>query len=208
MNALEWIKEELATEVEELREIAEAEAEAAERRKARRRFRWGSLVTAIVTVADLLLFVPGSPARVFSAGVAEVAVTVEATIPFEDKCGFQPQAPGVIMAMCLDSVETLTDDTLRFNVHWTPSITSADINAVAREPGIGDQAPYLEGPDGAKYELIEAGGSAALPLFVRHGEISEPGTLLFPPLPDNVLVVSFVDPAGEEQGRISDIVIE
>ena len=135
-------------------------------------------------------------------------MTVEATIPFEDKCGFQPQAPGVIMAMCLDSVETLTDDTLRCNVHWTASITSADINAVAREPGIGDQAPYLEGPDGAKYELIEAGGSAALPLFVRHGEISEPGTLLFPPLPDNVLVVSLVDPAGEEQGRISDIVIE
>ena len=57
MNALEWIKEELATEVEELREIAEAEA--AERRKARRRFRWGSLVTAIVTVAALLLLRPG-----------------------------------------------------------------------------------------------------------------------------------------------------
>ena len=207
---LEWVKEELAPEIAELREIAEAEIAATEKLKARRRFRWGSLAAGAALVIAILLFAPGSPVRVFSASTVAEEVKVVATIPFEDKCGFQTQAPGVTMAMCLDSVEKLTDNTLRFNVHWTASITSGELNAVAWVPGEGDQAPHLEDANGTRYDLIEAGGSAALPLFVRHGEISEAGTFLFPSLEEGSSTVTFVDvdeTSGQEI-RIEGLVLE
>ena len=76
---LEWVKEELSNEIAELREIAEAEAEAAERRKTRRRFRWGSLATGVAVVVALLLFLPVSPVRVFSASKVVEQVRVVAT---------------------------------------------------------------------------------------------------------------------------------
>ena len=77
---LEWVKEELAPEIAELREIAEAEIAATEKLKARRRFRWGSLAAGAALVIAILLFAPGSPVRVFSASTVAEEVKVDSLV--------------------------------------------------------------------------------------------------------------------------------
>ena len=207
---LEWVKEELADEIAELREIAEAEAEAAERKKTRRRFRWGSLATGVGVVVALLLFLPVSPVRVFSASKVVEQVKVVATIPFEDKCGFQTQAQGAIMATCVETVEKLSDKTLRVNVKWHANITAGNVTAVGRgKSEAGDTLPYLEDGNGNVYNFTEAGGSASAPFFLRHGE-SEMGWFLFPALAEGVTAVSLVDEDVNtgQQTRLENIALE
>ena len=188
--------------------LAEAETAASEKRKARNRFRWWSLVGSAAIATVLLLFVPSSPLRVFSASKVVEEVTVAATLAFENKCGFQAQAEGVTLAMCLDTVELLSDKTIRFNVYWSADINSDDIDAVGRPKSVeGDTLPYLEDESGAKYQFLKLGGSAALPLFVRHQERSEDGWFLFPPLPKQVKIVTLVDAIGEQGMRIEEIVL-
>ena len=207
---LEWVKEELSEEIAELREVAEAEAEAAERTKARRRFRWGSMATVIAVVVALLLFLPVSPVRVFSASTVVEQVRVVATVPVQDKCGFQTQAQGAIMATCVESVEKLSDKTLRFNVKWHANITSGGVTAVGRgKSEAGDTLPYLQDESGNVYNFTEVGGSASAPFFLRHGE-SEIGSFLFPALADGETTVSFVDEDVNtgQQTRLENIVLE
>ena len=169
---MEWVKEELSTEVEELREVAEAEIEAAESRQRRKRFRWGAVLSTVALVVILLLFIPGSPLRVFSASTVVEEVKVAAAIPFElgDKCGTQRQAPGVDLFMCRGSVERLTDSTTRVNVHWTVTITSGESNASLRAKSeVGDTEPFLLDAEGNRYEFIGAEGAATQQLPVIQG---------------------------------------
>ena len=188
--------------------LAEAEIAASEKRKARNRFRWWSLVGLGAIVTVLLLFVPSSPLRVFSASKVVEKVTVAATLAFENKCGSQAQAEDVALTLCLDTVEVLTDKTIRFNVHWSADINSVEIDAVGRPKSVeGDTLPYLEDESGAKYQFIKVGGSAALPLFVRHQERSEDGWFLFPSLPEPIKIVTLVDSIGEQGMRIEEIVL-
>ena len=208
---LEWVKEELATEIEEFREAVEAEAAAAERRKTRRRFRWGTLGGSVALVVALLLFVPGSPLRVFSATVAEEVVTVAQTFDFagENKCGFQTQAEGAILAMCLEKVEKLSDKSTKFHVSWTASIESdSQYNALSREKTeIGDPV-YLMDEKGNEYSFTELGGAAALPFAVFNNETSEIGWFLFPPIEGGGTSVTLVDETGEGSAKISDIALK
>ena len=209
---LEWVKEELSTEIEQLREVAEAEIEAAERRATRRRFRWGSLVSAVALAIALLLFVPGSPLRVFSASTVTEEVKVVQTIDFteDNRCGFQTQGQGADLAMCLNTVDTLSDNTIRVNVKWHASITSDQVTAVGRgKSDVGDALPHLQDTSGNTYNFTGVGGSAAAPFSLRHGE-SEEGWFLFPPLAEGVSAVTLVDKdvnTGQEM-RIEGIVLE
>ena len=209
---LEWVKEELSTEIQELREIAEAEQEAAERLKMLRRFRWGSLVGGVASIVLLLLFVPGSPVRVFSASVAEEMVSVVQTLDFSDdsKCGFQTATAGAILAMCLETVEKLSDKTTKFYVNWTASIDpDARFDAVNRQKTELGAPVFLQDESGNEYRFTDMGAAAALPFAVEHSQTSESGWFHFPPLPDGVKTVILVDETGEG-GRtlISDIALE
>ena len=192
---VEWVKEELSTEIEELREIAEAEIAAAEKRKTRRRFRWGSLVGGVALVVVLLLFVPGSPVRVFSAAPVVEEVRVVGTLDFTDgnKCGFQTQAVGAILATCVNTIEKLSDKTMRLNIKWHANISSAEISAVGRAKSeIGEPFPQLQDNVGNTYNFTEVGGAAAGQFFIRHVE-SDEGWFLFPPLAQDATAVTFMD---------------
>ena len=205
---MEWVKEELSTEVEELREVAEAEIEAAESRQRRKRFRWGAVVSTVALVVILLLFVPGSPLRVFSASTVVEEVKVAASIPFEvgDRCGTQRQAPGVDLFMCLGSVERLTDSTTRVNVHWTVDITAGESNASLRAKSeVGDTEPFLLDGEGNRYEFTSVGGAATQQLPVIQGQMTDPGWFVFAPLPGDVKTVTLVDSVGDQELRIEDV---
>ena len=208
---LEWVKEELSTKIGEYREIAEAEIAAAEKQEARKRFRWGALAGAVGLVVVLLLFVPGSPARLFSASKVTEAVSVAQTFDFtnENSCGFQKQAAGAILAMCIDTVEVRTDKTLRFNVHWTANITTAEFNAVERAKSeVGDPEPYIQDNNGNIYNFSEVQGAATLPISIRHGKPSDAGSFIFPPLPAGAGPVTLVHGSGQQEMRIEGIVLK
>jgi len=190
---LEWVKEELSTELEELRQIAEAETSAAEQRRARRRFRWGALVGGVALVIALFLFVPGSPLRVFSASTVAEEIKVVAKVPLENKCGFQTQTQGAILATCLESVEKLSDKTIRLNVRWHANVSGGEITAVGRgESKVGDPTTYLQDGNGNIYNFKKVGGSAAAQFFLRHGQSTD-GWFLFPPLAEGITAVTLVD---------------
>ncbi len=208
---VEWVKEELSSEIETLREAAEAEAAEAERRITRKRFRWGTLVGVVALAVALLLFVPGSPLRVFSATTVTEQVGVVQTLDFQDqdKCAFQTQAAGAILAMCLDTVEKLSDDTSRYNVRWTANIRGDAVNAVDRKGSATlEPVPYLRDEAGNIYNFLDVGGSAALRVAMRHGEDSGPGWFLFPELEDGVISVDLVDVVGEQEMVIQQIALQ
>ena len=72
----------------------------------------------------LLLFVPGSPAQIFSASVSENKVVVSETLDFSDGSlqALHAPAPGAVLATFVDSIDKLSDGTLRFNMHWSAII--------------------------------------------------------------------------------------
>jgi len=112
--------------------------------------------------------------------------------------------------MCLETVEELSDDTTRFYVNWTASIDAdARFDAVNRKKTELGAPGFLQDEGGNRYQFTDLGGAAVLPFAVEHGQTSESGWFLFPPLPDGVKTVSRVDETGEG-GRtlISGIALE
>ena len=214
---MEWIKEELSTEIAELREIAEAELAAEEARASKKKFRWGLLVASVATVVALLLFVPGSPARVFEAGVPEEVISVVASIPVENRCGTLSQTETLGLGTCVDSVEKLSNRQLRFNVFWTAAVAPDLVLPEGFEAGlnrapskIGDLEPFLQDQDGNSYHFTEIGGTAAVEVSATNLKATDIGWFQFPQLPDGVTSVAFVDRVSSKNAadEIVDVIAE
>ena len=210
---LEWVKEELSEEIEELRTRHQAELAAIERRKAHRRIRWGTIVGAVATAVALLLFVPGSPARVFSASTVTEEVRVSETFGFvdQDKCDFQVQESGAILAFCVNTVDRMSDRTLRFNVKWHANVPrTLTVNAIARGKSlVGDTLPFLVDELGNVYNFSAVDGAATAPFFLKEGGNVE-GSFLFPPVAEGVTTVNLIDKDvnTEQELTIKDIVLQ
>ncbi len=207
---LQWVKEELSTEIGGLREIAEAEIAASEKQATRRKFRWGALVFSAAIVVAVVV-----PLISFAGGGGEVTIMDTVDFTQENKCGFLGQPAGGGMLTCVRTVDKLSDNTLRFNVEWTADIggltAGGDLTpAVGREKSeVGAVAPYLEDSNGVQYHYIDVGGSAAASLALTHGQ-TDAGSFLFPPLETGITSVSFVDlePDTGAQFMIEGIVLE
>ena len=206
---VEWVKEELSGEIETLRE--EAEAAEAERRATRKRFRWGSLVGVVGPGGGLAAV----RARVAPAGLQRLdghrrgGCRPDSGLPGPGQVRLPDQAAGAILAMCLDTVEKLSNDTMRFNLHWTATIRNERFNAVNRKGSTTlDPVPYLRDESGNTYNFLDVGGSAALQVAVGHGQNSEPGWFLFPELEDGVTSVDLVDVVDGQEMVIQEIVLQ
>lgn len=206
---LEWVKEELAGPIEELRQAAElARAEAAARR---RPARIGIMVAATAVVAvgvvvlALVLLRGGSSAA--EAG-PKIAYTVAV-----DKCQTLDVQGVVRMDWCVATSDVLEETKqVRLNVTWTAHIN--DPRGVV-EKGRIDPAScptdpkncvYLEDSAGNQYHSIAAGGATSQDSLLRDGSKAE-GWFLFPPLPpgSKARTTAFVFP--EDNIRIENIVL-
>ena len=209
---VEWVKEELAPQVDELRVMAEAQAEAIAKRTISKRFPWQAIVGGLTLIWLVLLLAPGSPIGLFdSSSSASDVPSIAQNITLEDKCGFQSQAEGLAtLATCIDSVQRFSDDSMRLFVHWAADINSDRFNAVERgKSQVGDSVPYLEDSEGNLYNFIDIGEAAALTVSIRDGTISDSGWFLFPPAKggSNTFTYVDVDSVSGEELRIERIPI-
>ena len=207
---VEWVKEELAGPIEELRRIAElARAEKAARR---RPARIGVLAGATAVVAGgiallvLILFTGGGAA-------AQEGPKIARSIPV-NQCEALDIQRIYNLDWCIVSADVLKDTRqVRLNVSWTVNITDvASKGQVVRKGAIDTigclnnplQCLYLEDSSGNQYRALQQGGAAEENSLMEDGSTVN-GWFLFPPLP-NSPSFAFVFP--EDNVRIDNIVLQ
>ncbi len=140
-------------------------------------------------------------------------VRVSETFGFvdQDKCDFQVQESGAILAFCVNTVDRMSDRTLRFNVKWHANVPrTLMVNAIARGKSlVGDTLPFLVDELGNVYNFSAVDGAATAPFFLKEGDNVE-GSFLFPPVAEGVTTVNLIDKDvnTEQELTIKDIVLQ
>jgi hypothetical protein len=105
----------------------------------------------------------------------------------------------------LDTVEILTDGTLRFEVRMGVRIAPGSaVTSVVKHSDVGNQDMYLTDGQGNRYDHTQVGGDFARELSLTNGQTIS-GWFLFPPPKSGARVFTF---NVEDEGfRLTDIVV-
>ena len=216
---LEWVREELADFIRTLPEAPAADEIAAPLPKQGVRLWTWALLLGAVGAVSAFLFLPVSPVSLFGSsgpaagegpGSGEVIEAVQLapavhTFPVSQCDIITVIADEVAVEACVQQVEELEDESLRFTVSWGALITSPQHSGVTKASDEGNNNLFILDEAGTLYNFTNLGGAAKDEVVIKKDETVF-GWFLFPPVPGETRRLSFLD--NEAGIRIDGIILE